>query len=431
MILRLSSTVGRGIVAVIAVASFVFLAFFGVRDALAVYFLGQQTFAGISRATRLEPADPDNWYALGRFWQFNLENSDSERAIAAYRRALELNPQYAAVWLDLASSYETLGRTAEAAGAFESARRVYPLSAQVAWSYGNFLLRQGDLDAAFAEIRRAVVADPRRGAEAFSVCSRVEPDLEKLLDRIIPPSRDVYLDVIHVLTDANEPSKALQVWDRLVALDPQLQLRSIHQLIDLLRRNHQTEEASRVWAQAAAFAGYAGLDPPNSVLWDGGFETGETGFDYAWTFSPNAHGVTIGPQSQEKHSGSEALRVTFDGHSNPNFQDVCHSVPLQAVTSYQFSAWVRARDLSSDQGLHFVLSGLGGSTASPPLITKDMLGSFDWQQVTGEWTKPEGALEAQVCLARFPSDQPDNKIRGTLWLDDVSLTPKAVETSPL
>jgi tetratricopeptide (TPR) repeat protein len=425
MILRLSTAAGRGAVAVIAVVSFAFLAFFGVRDALAAYFQGQETLAGFSRATRLEPGDPDNWYALGRYWQFNLENSVPELAISAYRKALSLDPQYANAWLDLASSYEALGRTAEAASAFQSARRVYPASAQVAWSYGNFLLRQGQMDSAFAEIRRAVVADPRRGKEAFSVGSRVEPDLDRLLERTVPPSRQVYLDIIQVLSDNNEPAKALRVWDRLAALHPQLQLRSNYQLIDLLRRNRLIDDAARVWRQTAAFSGYAGIDPPNSLLWDGGFESGQTGLAYTWFFSSGAHGVRIGPQSQEKHSGSQSLRVTFDGRSNLTFQDVCHVVPLQSAASYRFSAYVRARDLSTDQGPHFVLGAIGGVPAAP-LVTKDLLGSFDWQEIAADWTPPQGAIEAQVCLARLPSDQPDNKIRGTLWLDDVSLVPAAL-----
>lgn len=425
MILRLSTAAGRGAAAIIAAVSLAFLAFFGVRDALADYFLGQETLAGISRATRLEPKDPDNWYALGRYWQFNLEDSDSERAIAAYRRALSLDPLYANVWLDLASSYEALGKLPEAAESFETARRVYPMSAQVAWSYGNFLLRQGNLDAAFSEIRRAVVADPRRGKEAFAVCSRIEPDPDKLLDRTIPPSRDVYLDIIQVLADSNEPAKALRVWDRLRLLHPSMQLHSVRQLVDALRRNRMMLDAGRVWAQAADLSGYAGLDPPGSILWDGGFESSETGLAYTWLFSSNAHGVSIGPQAEEKHSGSRALRVTFDGRSNVDFHDVCHVVPLQQAEQYQFSAWVRARDLSSDQGPHFVVNAVGGEQAAP-LTTKDLRGSFDWQQVTAAWTPPAGAVEAQVCLARIPSDQPGSKIHGTLWLDDVALVPAAV-----
>ncbi len=31
--------------------------------------------------------------------------------------------------------------------------------------------------------------------------------------------------------------------------------------------------------------------------------------------------------------------------------------------------------------------------------------------------------ETQICLRRDASDQEDNKIRGTAWVDDVALTP--------
>jgi len=42
------------------------------------------------------------------------------------------------------------------------------VSADVAWSYGNFLLRQDEPGEAFREIRKAVELEPKRAAEAFS-----------------------------------------------------------------------------------------------------------------------------------------------------------------------------------------------------------------------------------------------------------------------
>jgi len=423
MILHVSSSAERRAIAVFAGACFAFLAFFGLRDAIAEYFAGEETLSGLSRAAHLEPGNPENWFGLGRYWQYNLENSDLELAGATYRRALSLNPQAADVWLDLAASYEALGKVRDAADAFANAQNAYPLSAQVAWSYGNFLLRQGDLSAGFTEIHRAVVVDPRRGAEAFSRCIRVEPDIDTILERVIPPSRDIYLDIIATLAEGNQVTDALHVWDRLVLLRPRLPpLRSVEQLVGAVRRNKNPQEASRILRQAAVLSGYADSDPPDSVLWDGGFESGESGQNYTWNFSPNAHGVQIGVQSQEKHSGSRALRVTFDGRSNLSFHDVCHLVAVEPATSYRFSAWVRARDLSTDQGVHFILDAFGSGT---PLTTKDVLGTTDWQQIAADWTSPPGSREAMVCLARLESDQPDNRIRGTLWVDDVALVPVA------
>jgi tetratricopeptide (TPR) repeat protein len=423
MILRFSTAAARGAVAVVAAVCFLFLAFFSIRDALAGYYASQQALEGLSRAARLEPSNPDHWFALGRYWQYNLESQDLDRAVPAYRASLLVDPRSSDAWLDLAAAYEALGNLAEARAAFANAKRVYPLSAQVAWSYGNFLLRQGDLNAAFPEIRRAVVADPSRGAEAFSRCIRVEPGVETVLDRVIPPARDAYLEIMRGLSDDGQTADALRVWDRLVRLGPPLRLRDVQPLIDSLRRKRLIQDASAVWQQAAALSGFADLQAPTgSVLWDGGFESGETGLPYTWTFSPNSHGVQTHIDSGEKHSGSHALRVTFDGQSNVNFLDVCHLAPLSPATAFRFSAWVYARDLSTDQGVHFVLYGVGGVEAAP-LTTQDVRGSPDWRQIAIDWTAPAGSTEARVCLARLPSDQPDNKIRGTVWLDDVALVP--------
>jgi hypothetical protein len=112
---------------------------------------------------------------------------------------------------------------------------------------------------------------------------------------------------------------------------------------------------------------------------------------------------------------------SYGNLSNLQFNDVCHIVPLQASTAYNFFAWVHTRDLSTYQSVHFVLHDL--SRAAPAVTTVDARGSMDWQQINLQWTAPPGAQEAQVCLARSASDQSDNKIRGTLWVDDVALVP--------
>jgi tetratricopeptide (TPR) repeat protein len=421
MILRLSTTAERGAVAVIAALCAAFLVFFGIRNALATYFAAQETFSGLSRAARLEPSDAGNWFSLGRYWQYNFESPDLDRAVSAYRTSLSIDPSSADTWLDLAAAYEALGDLPRARDAFGNAKRVYPLSAQVAWSYGNFLLRQGELNAAFPEIHRAVAGDPRRGAEAFSRCMRVDPDIDRILAQVIPPLRDVYLDIIQGLADEGQTSDALRVWDRLAALHPQLQLRRVYSLVEALRRQQLISDASRVWQQAASFSGFGdSIEPAGSVVWDGGFESGENGLSYSWTFSPNSHGVQIRQDCQEKHSGSCSLRVSFGGQFDLNFVDVCHVFPVQPSAEYSFSAWVHARDLSTDQGVHFVL---GATSQGAPVVSPDVRGSVEWQQIRVDWTSPPGVQEARVCLARLPSDQPDNKIRGTLWIDDVALVP--------
>src|SRR5271168_3085 len=187
MILHPSSTAARLALVFVAFALATALAYSSVRNAVAVHDSNLATRAGQERATQLEPGNPLNWFLLGRYWQYNLEEPDNPRAIKAYLTSLSLDPRSANTWLDLATAYELEGDLPAARNAFLQAKRVYPLSAEVSWRYGNFLLRQGELPTAFAEIRHAVSVDPKRAAEAFSRCWRVDPDIQAILDNVLPP----------------------------------------------------------------------------------------------------------------------------------------------------------------------------------------------------------------------------------------------------
>jgi len=429
MILRLSSNAQRGLLVVASFAVALILSYFSIRNALAAHYAGLETPEGYERATRLEPADPRNWYLLGRYWQYNLEDPDAARAIRSYLSALSLNPGSSDIWLDLATSYESEGNLTAARDAFLHAKRVYPLSPEVSWRYGNFLLRQRELEPALAEMRHAVEADPGRGAEAFSRSLRVEPNIEKILDRILPPIGEVYIDVIWDQITGGQTDIALQVWDRLVAIHPRVPLRDVFPLVGALRNAKRITDARRVWDQAALVAGMADLQgPPGSVLWDGGFESGVTGGGYSWLFPEGLRNVQISIDVQEKHTGNHSLRLTFDGKSIVSSTEICHYVPVQPLTSYRFSAWVKTRAVTTDQGVRFQVRSLGTEDTSVA-VTPDVHGSEPWTLIELPWSSGNGVQELQVCLVRLLSDQLENKIKGTTWVDDVALVPESAEHS--
>ena len=220
MVLRLSSSIARATLLFVAAVLAAALGYSSTRNALAAHFAGMETRVGQERAVQLEPGNPETWFLLGRYWQFNIEEPDSRRAIAAYRTAISLDPHSATTWLDLAAAYESEGDAAAARDAFQQAKRVYPISAEVAWRYGNFLLRQNEIPAAFAEIRHSVDADPKRAAEAVSRSWRLDPDINSIIDNVLPPSAPIYLAAIRELDADAAMDPALTVWDRLRALQP-------------------------------------------------------------------------------------------------------------------------------------------------------------------------------------------------------------------
>ncbi len=427
MILRLSSNAQRAVLVAASFALAFILSYFSIRNGLAVHYAGLQTAEAYERATHLEPSDSRNWYLLGRYWQYNLEDPDAARAIRSYLSALSLNPALSETWLDLATAYESESNLVAARDAFLRAKKVYPLSAEVSWRYGNFLLRQGELEPAFTEMRLAVESDPKRAAEAFSRSLRVGSSIETALDRVLPPISEAYVDVIRDQTSDGHTGNALKVWDRLASLHPRLSLQDSFSLVGALMTEKRIAEASRVWDQAVLLAGLADLQsPPGSVLWDGGFESSVSGGGFSWLISEGFRDVQVGSDTQEKHSGNRSMRLIFDGKSNVNFVGVCHYVPVQSSARYRFSAWVRTRALTTDQGIRFQLHSLGTQDTSFA-VTSEVHGTAPWTRIELPWSSGKDVQELQVCLVRFPSEEAENKIQGTAWVDDVALVPEPAE----
>jgi tetratricopeptide (TPR) repeat protein len=427
MILRLSNSAQRGTLVLGALLVLLLLSYASIRSARAEHFAGLQTREGLERATHLEPDNARNWYLLGRYWQFNLEDSDTQQAIRAYKIAASLDPYSAETWLSLGSTYESIGDLPRGHDAFLHAKKSYPLSAEVSWQYGNFLLRQGELQSAFTEMRRAVAVDPKRGAEAFSRSLRVESDVDQILDNVLPLNREVYVDVIWDQITDGRTNIALKVWDRLVATHPQIPLRDVFPLVGALRNDKRIADARRVWEQAVVAAGMADLQgPPGSVLWDGGFESGVTGGGYSWLLPEGVRNGQVSLDAQEKHSGNHSLRLIFDGKSVVTSIYICHFVPVLPSTSYLFSAWMKTKAITTDQGVRFQLRSLGAQDDSEA-TTPEVHGSEPWTRVEIPWSSGKDVHEAQVCLVRILSDQIENKIKGTTWVDDVALVPQASE----
>ena len=427
MILRLSSPAARALLVLVALVFAAGLSYSSIRNARAVHFAGLDTREGYARAAQLEPGNARYWYLLGRHAQYDLQDPDARRAIQAYRNALSFDPRSADTWLNLGTAYESEGDLASARDAFVQAKRVYPLSAEVSWRYGNFLLRRGELDPAFKEIRRAVEVDPKHAAEAFSRCFRVDPDIDAILNRVLPPSRDAYVDVIRALTEEGQTEQALAVWSRLAALHPQLPLANSFALVNALIQKKEMVEARRIWDQSLGFAGISPPpDPPGSLVWDGGFESGIVGGGFAWRYSQLSSGVQISLDSQEKHAGNHSIRLTFDGKKNVNLGDVCQNVAVQPSAAYHFSAWVHTRGLTTDQGVRFLLHSAGYSS-NTSVWTKDVRGSEPWTHLEMPWTAGKDVPELQICVIRNSSEKFDSQIQGTAWVDDITLVPESTE----
>jgi tetratricopeptide (TPR) repeat protein len=376
------------------------------------------------RAAALEPGNALHWQRLGRYRQWDFQNADLKRAITYYERAAQLNADSPFHWLDLAGAYEMAGDPARARQAFEKAKARHPISGEVAWNFGNFLLRTGDVAGALPEIRRAVSVDPALAPSAISVCWRGGIDVDRIFAEVVPASAQTFLDAVDFFLGQQELAAALKAWEPLAKLNEPLDPKRAFPLMDELMRRGQAADARRVWQQALAAAG---RQPPaaasDALVWDGGFEEdlANGGLGWRWLEIP---GAAFTFDAVRPRSGTRCLQITFDGRANLDFQHLLQYVVVEPGTRYRFRAWLRLDGISTDSGLFFrVYDHPGGAAVN--VSTPDLVGTLPWMEVEQEFTTGPETRLLVVALRRAPSRKLDNKLRGSISVDDVVLEPAA------
>ena len=397
-----------------------------VRHGMAAHWAQSSQFEQWQRAADWEPDNPEHWYRLGRYYQVDFEHADMRRAISNFGRATTMSPGSAEYWLDLAEAQETALQRREAENSFRRAQQAYPLSADVAWRFGNFLLRQNRQDEAYQQIHKALSVQPSLTALAISRCWQSTQDIEKILELALPAEPDAYWGAIDFLVEAREPDAAMAVWKRLVAGNHAFALQRPFRLEEMLIEAGRAEDVQTVWEQSLSAAGVPnGPQKDGSILWNGGFERDLLNGGLGWRFRATS-GAELSFDRRVAHSDARSLRAVFDGTANVDFQQPWQYVVLQPNTRYRLTAYFQTENLttSSDIRLELDETHFGAAVET----TANLSGTQPWAARETEFTSGPETKLFRLVLRRQPSPKLDNKISGRLWMDDVSLIP-LVETS--
>jgi tetratricopeptide (TPR) repeat protein len=374
----------------------------------------------LERGAALEPGNADAWDALGRFRQLDFTNPDPSGALADYQRAVRANPLSAHHWMNLAEAYEADGEVAQARDAFQHARSVYPLSAEVSWNYGNFLLRQDQSAEGYAEIQHAVRSDPRLLTLAISRTWRASRDVNILLDQVLPPDPDAYLQALDYFASAKQMDPALVVWQRLVALGKPIVLAKSFPFIDELIAEDRSADAKKVWTEALAISGLNHDEPlKHSLIWNGDFAQDFIGGGLGWRWQTPT-GVDFAFDTVPEAYGVRSAQIYFGGGSNPELSEPKQYVAVEPNRSYRFHAYMRTESITTEMGMRFSITDPNHLNAVH-VLTENLTGSHPWTATDVDVVTGPETHFLLVQLQRYPSRMFDNKLSGTLWIADVSL----------
>jgi tetratricopeptide (TPR) repeat protein len=412
----------RRVAIVLAVVVVAWLCYAGVIHALASYYAASSNPDDWHRASQVEPANAENWYRLGRYRHLDFEHSDLPLAISYYRRAVQLDPHSPFYKLDLASALEMAGNNEEAEKYFRAAQDIYPISAEVSWRYGNFLLRQERLPEAYGEIHRAVVVDSKLLPLAVSRAWHSDPDVRVLLGQVLPNTAEGDWEALSYLIQAQDGTAALAVWNHLIGLKPPIDRKKLFEFIDMLVHQDRFDEAGSVWRQAtAADPTFPPASPGGSLVLDGGFESDPSNGGFGWR-QEVVPGADFDFDTEEKHSGSRSARVIFDRTQNLSYQHLWQWVLVAPGTRYRFHGFLRIDHISTDSGMRFEIAD-PRRPKDLDVLTTNETGTQPWTMEEAEFTTGPQTRLIRIALRRMPSARFDNKISGAVWVDDVAVLP--------
>lgn len=432
------------LLAVFAVALFAWLAWSSARAGLGRFYAVyaprvSRLLAGESEQKRLEfadravslaPSDPETHYARAVVLA-DLRRFDE--AVRENELALSLRPRDYFLWTTLGRFCEKDGRNSEAENAFRRAVELAPNYAEQRWQLGNFLLRTGRTDEAFAELSRAIEADDTRFDYAINLAWKFyDADAARVENGLRINGASLRFRLARFYLRKKSYEEATRVYHSIENNLSEKEQREM--LVDLLTAKRFTE-AYAVWSglqetsaddennsvnnNGDANSGTGAAAAVAAVL-DGSFERAvkldEQGF--GWQQSREVKNVVVALDGEARHTGAYSLAIEFMGESTPSLPVLSQLVLIEPNARYTLSFAARAKKIVSG-GLPVVrvrdasdATKLLAQTEAIPRDTND-----EWRMFTVDFTTGAETRAVLIEIARSDCGGVCPAF-GRAWFDD-------------
>lgn len=372
------------------------------------------------RATQSLPSNPDPYYRLGLFYQWDILNVDLKESLTYVSKAIQQDPLEQEYWLNLARIYQRVGKNKASERALENAILTFPTGYQGRWVSGNLLLQQGALEKALPHFSYILVNYPNQSPVVYDVLGKAINESDFILERIVPKDPVSLKQYLSYLYEAGDRETLQKAWQRRDAFAYRPDRNETLRHINFLISRGDLNEAFQVWKDRLREEGLPGSSD-SDLITNGGFEKEKIlggGFDWKIEKVP---GVEIAFDSSTSFEGKNSLKIVLNGKENVNFHHVYQFVPLKPDTEYLLKANMKSQGVTTKSGVKIEVVGVGAAfyKASEPLT-----GDNDWKELMVAFRTPPQSQGGLVRIRREKTDKFDRFISGTVWLDHFSLTEK-------
>jgi tetratricopeptide (TPR) repeat protein len=370
------------------------------------------------KAVQLNPSNPDPFYRMGLFYQWDIRNIDLKESLNYLRKAIERNPLEQPYYLNFAKVLHRMGEKDASEKALEKAILVFPTAYQGRWVSGNLLLQEGLLEKALPHFTYILAHYPNQSGLVYDILFKAVNDTDFVLERVVPKdpsSMNQYLAYLYEIGDKESAKKA---WEKRASYGLKNDRKETLRHIEFLISESDLNGAFQVWKARLREEGLS-IPSDGNLITNGGFEKKEIlggGFDWKIT---NLPGAEISFDHSMAFEGKSSLKIVFDGKKNVDFHHVYQFVALKPSSEYILKAQMKTKALTTKSGIKIEISGVGSSFYG---ASESLIGDNGWRELTVAFRTPSQSQGGLVRVRREKTDKFDRYISGTVWLDHVSLT---------
>jgi tetratricopeptide (TPR) repeat protein len=407
------------LILLVAVVGVVFLTYLGLRWTFGKTLAQQADQKEIAElSTRLAPNDPQTYYALAVLNERSLLPEDLKKALENYEKAVSIAPNDFRLWLALGKARERSGDVAGAEKALQKAVEFAPNYAEVRWTWGNFLLRQGKENEAFSEISKAVVADEKYANPAVNLAWQIyDGDLNQISQKV-GDSTAIKAQLSPFLVKQKRFDEAFNFWNSIPDEEKKTTYRKngeefFTQLVEAKSfRNALTVQSQIAKPDEEKFS--------VGVIFNPDFEqnvkpANASVFD--WKL-----GEAIQPQisldASQKQSGGRSLIMLFNSADGKQMRTVDQIVAVESGKNYKVEGFYRS-DL---KGLGVVKLEILDATDNKVLASADARAVMkDWSSLAAEFSVPANSQGIIIRLGSVACKSALCPVSGKIWFDNFSL----------
>ena len=384
----------------------------GYARTYALQALKTNDVARSDRSVQILPHDAEVHAARGVVLQ---RTANYTEACGELEQATQLRPRDYFLWMMLGVTRDLNDDPAGGISALRQSVALAPWYARPRWFLGNLLLREGDIDAAFQELRFAGERDVTLFPNVIDLAWGIaRGDPQQTVALIKPNNDQARISLAIFLASRKQPQAALEQFRSA----GKTSVEDANQLSERLIESRFFTDAYEIWRQAHCSACLTGSFI--NASFEDEIDLSNRGF--GWQIPANVSGVTLSIDGGEHAAGTRSLRIDFQGNATPQTILASQLLVVDPGKRYQISVQMMTKSFVSPAGP--VLKVIDASDERLPTLGQLSLKNetSGWQTYTIQFAAGANTRAIRIVLSRDNCATDPCAAFGTLWLDSFAIS---------